>query len=106
MTIVAIKYDANLATSFKAANVRFHCDAESTHMDGQKSRWQKTRSPRDEVRRCVAVPGQDRRRLRPPGRPDEIRDTRIQLDFRVFGGWPNTTRGRVTSGGVEGSIGG
>src|SRR4029450_1694407 len=27
------------------------------------------------------------------------------LDFRGFGGWPNTTRGRGTAGGVEGSIG-
>ena len=38
MTTVAIKYAANLITSFKAANVRFQSDAESTHMDGQKPR--------------------------------------------------------------------
>jgi hypothetical protein len=47
MATVAMKYAANLITSFKAANVRFHFDAESTHMDGQKSRWQKARSARE-----------------------------------------------------------
>src|SRR5438477_12207330 len=55
MTSVAIKYAANLITSFKFANVGFYRDADSTHMDRQKSRWQKARGARHEVRRRLAA---------------------------------------------------
>src|SRR5437870_13235652 len=62
MTTVAIKYAANLITSFKVANVGFYSDADSTHMGGQKSRWQKARGARDEVWRRTAGSGENGRR--------------------------------------------
>ena len=46
------------------ANVRFPPDAESTYMDGEGRGRTKARSPCDQVRRRVAVPGEIRRRIR------------------------------------------
>ena len=43
---------------FQEANVRFPPDAESTHMEGEGRRRPETRSPRDQIRRRLAFPGE------------------------------------------------
>ena len=47
---------------FQEANVRFPPDAESTHMEGEGRGGTKARSPRDQIRRRVATPGEICRR--------------------------------------------
>src|ERR1019366_8882009 len=53
---------SNLAASFKALNVRFYYDAESTHMEGERSRGKEAGSPRDQIWRSLAPPGEVARR--------------------------------------------